>query len=120
MIASDDRGARAGQRGRQHDVVITVATNRRLECVGLYDRKRLLEQPKGRSHIDSALTEFVSQDTAKFVQQWLRGNHDVVADAVLQEIAADAARQKSGDEHVRIQQEFHETRVNTSSSVKMP
>jgi hypothetical protein len=43
-----------------------------------------------------------------------------VADAVLQEIAADAARQKSGDEHVCVQQEFHETRVNTSSSVKMP
>jgi hypothetical protein len=44
----------------------------------------------------------------------------VAADTVFQKIAAGAARHESGDKHVRIQQEFHETRVNTSSSVKIP
>jgi hypothetical protein len=36
---------------------------------------------------------------------------------MLQKIAAGAPRYESGDQHVRIQQEFHETRLNTSSSV---
>jgi hypothetical protein len=35
----------AGARGRRHDVVITVATSRWLECVGRYERAPLLEQP---------------------------------------------------------------------------
>ena len=41
-------------------------------------------------------------------------------DAVLQKIAADPARDEGSDQNVRVKEQFHETRVNTSSSVKMP
>lgn len=44
----------------------------------------------------------------------------MMADAVLQKIAADPARDQSCDQNVRIKEQFHETRVNTSSSVKIP
>jgi len=64
--------------------------------------------------------EFSRQDIAKLVEQRSRNNHVVMADTVLQKIAADAACDKSRDEHVRIQQQSHETRLNTSSSVKIP
>ena len=120
LIAGDNRGALSGERSRQHDIVIMVATSRRLEYVGRHERERLLEQPKGRSNIHSALTKFSSQDIAKLVEQRSRRNHDVLANAVLEKIAADASRDESGDQDVRIQQQFHETRLNTSSSVKMP
>ena len=60
------------------------------------------------------------QDVAKFVQERLGGNDHVLSDAELDQIAADAPRHERGDEHVRIKQNSHETRVNTSSSVKMP
>jgi hypothetical protein len=120
LIAGDNHGTLAGARRRQNNVVISVATSRRFKWDGRYDRERFLEQPDGRSHIRSALTKFSSQDVAKLVQERSRRNHHVVPDAVLEKIAADAARHESGDQHVRVQQELHETRVNTSSSVKMP
>jgi hypothetical protein len=41
----------------------------------------------------------------------------VLADAVFEEFAAGAASDEGGDQHVRILEEVHETRVNTSSSV---
>ena len=64
-----------------------------------------------------ALAELPLEDVTKLVQQGLRRNDDVLADAVFEEIAAGAARDEGGDQHVRIEEEFHETRVNTSSSV---
>ena len=44
----------------------------------------------------------------------------VLADAVFEQVAARAARDEGGDEDVRVEEEPHETRENTSSSVKMP
>jgi hypothetical protein len=41
----------------------------------------------------------------------------VLAEAVFQKIAAGAAREEGGHQHVRVEEQFHETRVNTSSSV---
>jgi hypothetical protein len=83
-------------------------------------RLRFLEQPNGRSHIRRALPKLSTQHLSEFVQQWPRSNHDAMTNAVLQQVAASAARNERGDEHVRIQQQFHETRLNTCSSVKMP
>ena len=120
LIAGDNRGALSGERSRQHDIVIMVATSRRLEYVGRHEGDRLLEQPKGRSNIHGALTKFSSQDIAKLVEQRSRRNHDMVADTVLQKIPADAARDEGRDEDVRAEEQPHETRLNTSSSVKMP
>ena len=88
--------------------------------MGHHERERVLEQLNGRSDIDTALMEFFCQDNAKLVEQWSGRNHNVVADAVLEKIATDAARHEGGDQHVRIEEQFHETRLNTSSSVKMP
>lgn len=96
-----------------------LATNCGLERIGDDGGERLGGQPNGAPHIDGALVEFSRQDIAKFVEQRSRRNR-VLTDAMLQEIAADAARDQTRDEHVRVQQELHETRLNTSSSVKMP
>ena len=117
MVTADNRGGLPGKSGRQYDVVIRVATSGCFKCDRRYERERFLEQPNGRSHIRNALTKLSSQHIAKLVQQRSRRNHDVVAEAVLQKIAAGAPRQERGDQHVRIQQKFHETRLNTSSSV---
>ena len=68
-------------------------------------------------HINSALSELPVENLAKLVQQGRRRDDDVLADAVLEEIAAGAARDEGGYQHVRIKEEFHDTRVNTSSSV---
>src|SRR5262245_3578375 len=64
--------------------------------------------------------EFFCQDTAQFVEQRSRGNHDVVADRVLQQLIAGPACHERGDQHICVQQEPHDTRVNTSSSVNTP
>jgi hypothetical protein len=117
LIARDNCGALAGARRRQHDVVISVATHRRFKRDGRDERERFLEQPNGRSHIRSALMKLSSEHIPELVQQGSRRNQDVMANAVLQKIAAGAPRHESGDQYVRIQQEFHETRLNTSSSV---
>ena len=84
---------------------------------GVTSRERLGEQLKGGPHINRALAELPLQDVTKLIQQWLRRNDFVLADAVFEEIAAGAARDEGGDQPVRIKHEFHETRVNTSSSV---
>jgi hypothetical protein len=39
---------------------------------------------------------------AKFVQQWLRRNDDVLADAVFEKVASGAARDEGGDQHLRV------------------
>jgi hypothetical protein len=83
---------------------------------GSDQRERLSEQLKGGPH-NRALAELLLQDITELVQQRLRRNDDVLASAMLEEIAAGAARDECRDQHVRIQEEFHETRVNTSSSV---
>src|SRR5438045_6316023 len=82
------------------------------ECLG--------EQPNRAPDIHRSLMEFSAQDIAKFVEQRSRRNHDMVADTVLQKIPADAARDEGRDEDVRAEEQPHETRLNTSSSVKMP
>src|ERR1051325_4928247 len=64
--------------------------------------------------------KFVDQDTAKLVEQRPRGNDDVMTNAVLEEIAAHAACDEGGDQDVGVEQQFHETWLNTSSSVKIP
>jgi hypothetical protein len=73
-------------------------------------RRALLTSP-------SALPELPVEDLAKLVQHGLQRNDDVLADAVFQKIAAGAAREEGGDQHVRVEEQFHETRLNTSSSV---
>src|SRR5262249_26807117 len=80
----------------------------------------LLEQPNACPHIRDALMRFSRQNVAKLVEQRSRRNHCVVADAVLKKIAANAPRDERSDQHVRIEHQFHETRLNTSSSVKVP
>ena len=117
MIASDNRGALTSQCGRQHHIVVAVATGWGIECVRRYEGERFRKQPNGAPHINSALAELPIEDVAKLVQQRLGRNDDVLADAVFEEIAAGAARDEGGDQHIRIEEEFHETRVNTSSSV---
>ena len=117
LIASDNRSALASLRCRQYHIVVAVATGWGIECVRRYEGERLRKQSEGAPHINSALPELPVEDLAKLVQQRLRRNDDVLADAVFEEIAAGAARDEGGDQHVRVEEEFHETRVNTSSSV---
>src|SRR5580765_4626506 len=106
-----------GQCGRQHHIVVTVATRWGIECVRRHKHERLGEQLKGGPHINRALAELPLQDFTKLVQQGLRRNDDVLADAVFEEVAARTARDEGGDQHVRIKEKSQETRVNTSSSV---
>ena len=101
---------------RQHDVVGAVATHWRFERIRCDQGEPLGKQPNGGggSCIQSALMKFSSQDIAQFVEQESRRNHGVMADAVLQKIAADAARDEGRDEDVRVEEQPHETRLNTS------
>jgi hypothetical protein len=117
LIARDNRSALASHGGGQHDIVVAVATGWGIECVWRYKGESLRKQPESAPHINWALAELPVEDFAKLVQQRLRGNADVLANAVFHEIAARAARDEGGDQHVRVEEEFHETRVNTSSSV---
>ena len=64
--------------------------------------------------------KFSRQDITQLVEQRSRRNHDVTADAVLQQIGADAACDEGRDKDVRVEEQPHETRLNTSSSVKTP
>ena len=119
LITTDDGGASPVHRGRQHDIVVGVATHWRLERIRRDQGERLAEQPNGASRIHRALMKFSSQDIAQPVEQRARRNDDVMADAVLQKLAT-AARDEGRDEDVRVEEQPHETRLNTSSSVKMP
>jgi hypothetical protein len=69
LITSDDRRALAGQCGRQHDIVVAVATNWRIERVRRDERERLGEQLTRGPHINRALAELPLQDVTKLVQQ---------------------------------------------------
>ena len=120
LIATDDRGTFTSQRCRQHDIVVAVATHWRLERIRRDQGERLAEQPNGASRIHRALMKFSSQGIAQLVEQRSGRNDDVMADAVLQKLATDAARDEGRDEDVRVEEQPHETRLNTSSSVKMP
>ena len=100
LDAGNDRDTLSGERSRQHDIVVTVATNW-FDHGRDYQRERLLEQPNGSPHIDGALTKLSREDIAKFVQQRLGRNHQMLSNAVLDQIGADAPRDERGDEHVR-------------------
>lgn len=117
LIAGNDRGALAGQRRRQHHIVIAVATNRWLECVRFHEREGLRKQPKSVPRIDVAVAELSREDVAQLVEEWAGRNDNVMSDAVFQQLTADAARDQRGDQDIRIEEQLHETRVNTSSSV---
>jgi D-alanyl-D-alanine carboxypeptidase len=117
LISGNDRGALAGHGGCQHEIVVAVATRRGIEHVRRHERERLGKQLQDGPHINRTLAELPFQDFKELVQQQLRRHDDVMADAVFEEIAAGAARNEGSDQHVRIQEKFHETRVNTSSSV---
>jgi hypothetical protein len=65
--------------------------------VDTFERIRCGEQPNGAPHIDDALMEFARQDIAQLVEQRSGRNDDVMADAVLQKIGADAARNEGRD-----------------------
>jgi len=120
LITTDDGGASPGHRRRQHDIVVAVATHWRLERIWRDQGERLAEQPNGASRIHRALMKFSRQDVTQLVEQRSGRNDDVMADAVLQQLATDAARDERRDEEVRVEEQPHETRLNTSSSVKMP
>ena len=77
LIASDNRSALASQGGRQHHIVVAIATGWGIECVWRHDGEGLREQPKGAPHINIALAELSTEDVAKVVQQRLRRNDDV-------------------------------------------
>ena len=47
--------------------------------------------------------EFLNQNRANLVEQWPRRDEDVIANAVFQQVAADAARDERGDQHIRIE-----------------
>lgn len=117
LVAGDNRGALASHCGRQHDIVVAVPTRWGIEGVRRHERERLGKQLNGGPHINRALAELPFEDFTELVQQELGRNDSVLADAVFEEIAAGAARDEGGDQHVRIQDKFHDTRVNTSSSV---
>ena len=106
QIATDDRGAFTSQRCRQHDIVVTVATHWRLERVRRYQGERLAELPNRASRIHRALMKFSSQDIAQLVDERSGGNDDVMADAVLQKLATDAARDEGRDEDVRVEEQL--------------
>jgi len=72
-------------------------------------RKRCDEQPNGAPHIDLALMEFSRQDIAELAEQRPRRNDDVMADAVLQKIGADAARNEGRDGDVRVEEQPQRT-----------
>ena len=67
LITGDDRGALANQRGRQHDIVVAVATRWGIECVRRHERERVGEQPKGGPRINRARAELSLQDVTKLV-----------------------------------------------------
>jgi len=56
--------------------------------------------------------KFSSQGIAQLVEQESRRNHGVMADAVLQKIAADAARDEGRDGDVRVEEQPHDRAVN--------
>jgi hypothetical protein len=108
LITTDDGGAPARHRTRQHDIVVAVATHWRLERIPRDQRERLAEQPNRGSRIHSALMKFSRQDIAQLVEQRSGSNDDVMADAVLQKLATDAARDEGRYEDVRIEEQPHE------------
>lgn len=117
LIACNDRRALPGQRRRQHHIVVTVATCRSIEGARHHERERLREQLSRAPHIGRPLSELSLEHVAKFVEQRLRRDDDMLADAVFEEFLAGAAGDQRRDQHVRVEQQSHETRVNTSSSV---
>ena len=50
--------------------------------------------------------KFSSQDVAQLVEQRSGTNDDVMADAVLQQLATDAARDEGRDEDVRVEEQL--------------
>ena len=90
---------------------------KRFRC---HQRERVSEQLNGRINVDRALPELAFGHVPQLVQQLLRRDEGVLTDAVLEEFVTGAARDEGGDEHVRVEEKPHETRENTSSSVKMP
>ena len=117
LISSDDRHAFAGHCGRQDDIVIAVAAHRWVKDLWRDEREGLGKEINGRARVHLSLPKLTDEDVAKLVQQRLRGNDGVTADAVLQNITAHATRDQRRDEHVGVERQFHDTRPNTSSSV---
>jgi hypothetical protein len=109
LVAGDDRRTVPAERCRQHDIVVSVAANWLIECFGDDEGERLGKQLRGGPRIERALTELPFEDLAKLDQQWLRRDDDVLAHAVLEEIAAGATRDQRSDQDIGVEQQLHDT-----------
>jgi hypothetical protein len=104
----------------QDDVIVRVSGYRRPEGDGLdllEASAKQLDRLIGLSGGELVSADQVSSD---FIRDGGRRHHFVLTNTVLEQLGADSPRDECGDEDVRVEDEPHETRSKTSSSVKIP
>ena len=56
----------------------------------------------------------------EFIQNEFRSDQFMMPDTMIKKLAADSTRDESCNKDVRVKNDFHETRSNTSSAVRIP
>jgi hypothetical protein len=106
--------------GAQDDVIVRIPGYLRLQG----DRLDLLEAGAKQPHrlicLSGGDLDPVDQVPSDFLEDGGRRHHFVFTNAVLEQLGADSWCDEGGDQDVRVENEPHETRSKTSSSVEIP
>lgn len=111
----------AGKRSAEDDQVVGISND---------DRRRLRSALDGRSRGAENRDDFANhlighadllgQGTGDLVDQGYRDEQLVLRQDETEHVRAQTARRERGDEHVRVEEDPHDTILNTSSSVSSP
>lgn len=116
IIASNDYIGFAGERRREHDVIIFVAIDALTQSCRRDDLGLVMERSQHWQLIRSRL-KFVAQRGTQFMHQWLRCDDRVRQYPNSNQVPAEAIRNDSSDEDIRVEDDPHDTVLKTSSSV---
>lgn len=119
-VARDEAVGLGGQCGAEDHEVRAVAAGVGRDRGRGDDRCVLAEERDDGPGLRPGDLEFSAQVAAQFLQDGLREDEVVAREADLQDGLTQAARGEGGQEHIRVEDDFHERASKTSSSVRKP
>lgn len=120
LVTCDNSSAGPGQGRGQNPVVIAIAAKWWRQGQGIHHLRRTPQQRDHRLDGRRADPELARQPGPKFPQDEVGKNDPMVPLTMFQQVVAGPTGEERGQQHVGVEHQPHDTRRNTSSSVKTP
>ncbi len=98
-------------------IIVAVSTDLPRKCCGFHQNDPRSQKFKSLVAFFFREFEFPMEGVVHLLEDSIGKDHFMFQEAVLQQFVSDALRDESRDQDVGVQNQSHETRLNTSSSV---